>query len=234
MTPLTYLLRLLRILDNRVTIHRQHLPSLTSLSHPSTTALIGDTPPVAVLVCVGLGASSLGGVDDPLVFPTRGQIVKVHAPWVKAGCTRQLGRLLGGEGGERTYVIPRADGDVILGGTREGGDWYPYPREETARDVLRRTLEICPDLCPPSSQPQSAEERLSALEGLVVSHLVGFRPSRRSGARLERGPDLNLVGSGQGERTVVVFNYGHGGAGWQSCWGSAEDAVAVLQRSLGK
>jgi hypothetical protein len=29
----------------------------------------------------------------------------------------------GGEGGERTYVIPRRSGDVIIGGTREVDDW---------------------------------------------------------------------------------------------------------------
>jgi len=243
MTPRTYLLRLVRLLDGRATIHRHHFSSLTD---PFMTALIGPSPPLAVLVCVGLGASTLGGVSDPHIFPTRGQTVKVHAPWLKAGFTRQVGSLRGGEGGERTYIIPRADGDVILGGTREAGDWEAKPREETGRDILRRTLEICPDLCRPSASTFTKEERLKALEGMVVSNLVGFRPSRRGGTRLERGPDLVLKGSvngnGHGDanrdgdrdqgKTVVVYNYGHGGAGWQSCWGSAEDAVELLVKSV--
>lgn len=212
-------------------MHRHHLPSLSSLSHPSVTALIGSASPLAVIVCTGLGVAALGDVADPTVFPTRGQTVKVHAPWVKTGYTRQIGSLHSPSGGERTYIIPRADGDVILGGTREKGDWYPYPRPGTGREIIRRTLEICPELCPVTDPPlRTQEERLRAVEALVVNHLVGFRPSRKEGTRLERGPDLVL----EGESSVVVYNYGHGGAGWQSSWGTAGDAVEVLLRSLGK
>ncbi len=242
MTPLTYLLRLLRLLEGKVTIHRYRLTSLNSLSDPAITALIGSSPPLAVLVCVGLGALTLGGVEDSTVFPTRGQIVKVHAPWVKSGYTRQVGSLRGGEGGERSYVIPRVDGEVILGGTREEGDREGAPREETGKDILRRTLEICPELVPTlpedDDSPKTEEERLKELERMVVAVLVGFRPSRKGGTRLERGSDLYLSPrkgwEEPGEKTVVVYNYGHGGAGWQSSWGTAEDAVDVLLRSLAK
>ncbi|WVQ81388.1 hypothetical protein IAT38_003512 [Cryptococcus sp. DSM 104549] len=250
MTPLIYLNRLLTriafLSSNTVRIHRHHLPSLSSLSHPSLTAIIGPAPPLAIVVCAGIGALTLGGVEDTTVFPKRGQVVKVRAPWVRTGHTRQVGSLSGGEGGERTYVIPRADGEVILGGTGEVGDWYPYPREETTKDILRRALEICPDLCPrnkltpalPGADPslagltleEQSQETQSPLEPLIAQTLVGFRPSRKDGTRLERGEDV-VLGS-KGEKMVVVHNYGHGGAGWQSCWGTAEDAVALLVKSL--
>lgn len=257
MTPITYLNRLLRRIDalsnKRCKIHRFHLPSLHYLSHPAITALVGPTPPLAVMVCVGIGALTLGGVEDKTVFPTRGQVVKVKAPWIRSGYTRQVGDLDGGEGGERTYVIPRPDGEVILGGTREIGDWYPYPRPETSDDILRRVQEICPDLEPahhrakalseedldlanlPVEQPSSTSSSKSLhsknpLDDLVVTHLVGFRPSREQGIRLEAGPDIVLEDGG--EATRVVYNYGHGGAGWQSCWGTAGDAVKTLESLL--
>ncbi|KAK8844062.1 hypothetical protein IAR55_006856 [Kwoniella newhampshirensis] len=253
MTPLVYLNRLLTrinaLSEHQVFIHRHHLSSLSALSHPSSQAIIGDRPPSAVIVCTGIGALTLGGVEDQTVVPARGQVIKVRAPWIRSGYTRQVGSLTGSEGGERTYVIPRPDGEVILGGTREIGDWFPYPREETSQDILRRVLEICPDLCPkhkiapPLVQAQNQMEKpitghpldrdegtaISPLQSLVVQTLVGFRPSRELGTRLERGPDLELE---EGIQTAVIYNYGHGGAGWQSCWGTAEDAVDLLLQAI--
>ncbi|WWD21284.1 hypothetical protein CI109_105768 [Kwoniella shandongensis] len=253
MTPLIYLNRLLKRIDDlsnhQVKIHRHHLPSLSALSHPSIHAMIGTAPPLAIIVCTGIGALTLGDVEDKTVYPTRGQVVKVRAPWIRAGYTRQVGSLTGSEGGERTYVIPRPDGEVILGGTREVGDWYPYPREGTTSDILKRVLEICPDLCPShmvapplTNQKNGSIETLklgdvdsievidhSPLRSLIVDTLVGFRPSREGGTRLERGQDLILV---EEQPTAVVYNYGHGGAGWQSCWGTAEDAVALLLATI--
>jgi D-amino-acid oxidase len=243
MTPLTYLNRLLaRITSLGGKIHRAHLPSLDDLSHIAITSLIGQAPS-AIIICTGLGSLTLGGVEDKTVYPTRGQVIKVRAPWVRNGFTRQVGSLDGGEGGERTYVIPRPDGEVILGGTREEGDWDPYPREETARDILRRAGEICPELKPAHmSAPELGRAALpnldvpesssmdGGLENLVISHLVGFRPSRKHGVRLERGPDLKLDDA----NVKVVYNYGHGGAGWQCCWGYAESAVELVIHTLPK
>ena len=248
MTPLIYLYRLLDRLSRSSpgNLHRHHVPSLPSLAAPSIRALISSTP-LAVIVCTGLGATTLGGVEDATVFPTRGQVIKVRAPWIREGYTRQLGSLNGGEGGERTYVIPRPDGEVILGGTREVGDWYPYPREETTRSILKRAETICPRLIPPNYRapaidnlippirslhldvdPTVDEGSTNRLESLIISTVVGFRPSRTDGVRLERGPDVDLGG----EAFKVVYNYGHGGAGWQSCWGCAEDAVDILVKAV--
>lgn len=207
MTPLThlrYILAQLRSLD--VHFHRHRLASLSDIS--ALRPLTG-TIPSAIILCVGLGALTLGGVEDQTVFPTRGQVIKLKAPWVRSGFTRQVGSLDGGEGGERTYVIPRFDGEVIVGGTREIGDWHPNPRPDTAKDIYRRVLEICPEL-------EGAQQ---------LQHLVGFRPSRKDGVRLEKGEDVSVHGS-----TVrVYYNYGHGGAGWQSCYGCAEDLRDLVE-----
>ena len=60
----------------------------------------------AIVVCAGMGARSIGGVDDMDVFPIRGQTVLLRAPWVR------FGRTLVDEFGKKTYTIPRKSGDV--------------------------------------------------------------------------------------------------------------------------
>lgn len=227
-TPQLYLAHLEhRLLELGAKFHRVHLYSIMDIATPPILGYIGNLPS-AVFVCVGIGARFLGGVADQTVYPTRGQVVVVKAPWVRSGWTRQVGSLAGGEGGQRTYVIPRCTGEVVLGGTREERDWTPYPRDESNKDILKRAVEICPELVPPHSRGLEAAWRSSGtgLEDIVQTSLVGFRPSRVGGVRLER-QDVRIKGEG----VAVVFNYGHGGAGWQSCWGCAEDAVALLDKA---
>ncbi|KAL1408762.1 hypothetical protein Q8F55_005575 [Vanrija albida] len=200
-------------------LHRAHVTSLPALSSdPALLALYGR-PPSAVFVCAGLGARHLvEPAEAAALSPTRGQVVVVAAPWVRSGHTRQVGALGGSEGGTRTYVIPRCTGEVVLGGTMEAGDWAPYAREATADDILTRAMDICPAIVPPHARDAGADGRREALRAIVLRDAVGFRPSRAGGARVARA----RVGGAS-----VVYNYGHGGAGWQSCWGCAEDAVGL-------
>ena len=78
-----------------------------SLQHISQVLEGALTPfkPDALVVCAGIGARSLGGVEDRGVFPIRGQTVLIRAPWVK------FGRTINGKD-EVTYIIPRRSGDV--------------------------------------------------------------------------------------------------------------------------
>lgn len=237
-TPALYLASLVERLSGLGGhLHRLWVPSLDYLTSPQCTALYGSAP-AAVVNCTGLGSLTLGGVKDTGLFPTRGQIVRVRAPWIRSGWTRQVGSLDGGEGGSRTYVIPRCNGEVILGGTREEGDWTPYPRADTARDILQRAKDICPELVPEHARFSTCQinrERQRAIfeegvepkgpiDDIIIDHLVGFRPSRQGGSRLER-EEVPLGG----KRIPVVHNYGHGGAGWQSSWGCATDVVSLLE-----
>lgn len=75
-------------------------------AEPFTRTGRAPEPPDAVVVCVGLGARTLGGVEDKNVFPIRGQTVLLRAPWVRSG------RTLNSDTGLYTYVIPRRSGDV--------------------------------------------------------------------------------------------------------------------------
>ena len=68
-----------------------------------------DPLPAAVIVCVGIGARFLGGVEDKDVYPIRGQTVLIRAPWVRFGKGEYLD-----ENGGVTYIIPRRSSDVLV------------------------------------------------------------------------------------------------------------------------
>jgi hypothetical protein len=103
-------------------------------------------PPDAIVVCVGLGARTLGGVEDKDVYPIRGQTVLLRAPWVTLGYTRSFHtgyqHTLSPEGvGMYVFCGFPAMGtqisyhrQVILGGMYIANDWSAYilPMESSA------------------------------------------------------------------------------------------------------
>jgi len=185
----------------------------SSLQHISQVLEGALTPfkPDALVVCAGIGARFLGGVEDKDIYPIRGQTVLIRAPWVK------FGRTINGKD-EVTYIIPRRSGDVILGGTRGVDDWYPKPRPETRVAILKRAIALAPELAPPGIKNPTYEDLIP----LVIEDGCGLRPGRKGGIRLERE-----TVSG----TPVVHNYGHAGYGYQSSWGSASAALKLLNEA---
>jgi hypothetical protein len=77
--------------------------------------LAGKVPLHGLIVCPGLGARSLGGVEDRDIYCARGHTVILRAPWVKTGRTLT--------GKHWVYTIPRKSGDVVVGGVKEVDDW---------------------------------------------------------------------------------------------------------------
>ncbi|KAG8894217.1 hypothetical protein FRC01_013111, partial [Tulasnella sp. 417] len=145
----------------------------------------------------GLGAKSIIGIADPLVHPIRGQTVLVHAPkvdWSLLGAAFYSNP----ETGESTYLIPRSNGDVVLGGTFQAGNWDVSPDPGIARRILERCLTYCPELAtqPPQAASTSttssntpttittATPDISTIK--VLRHNVGLRPARTGGARVEK------------------------------------------------
>jgi D-amino-acid oxidase len=112
-----------------------------------------------VVNCTGLGARAL--VGDDLLFPIRGEVVRVAPPPVK--------RFLFDESEERgiAYIIPRSE-DCILGGTAEERNESLVPDPAKAEAILER----CRRLLPPGTPLH------------VVGHRVGLRPGRPT-VRLE-------------------------------------------------
>ncbi|KAF7323833.1 Nuclear export factor [Mycena kentingensis (nom. inval.)] len=179
--------------------------------------------PAAVVVCAGLYARTIGGIEDKDVYPIRGQTVLVRAPWVR------FGRAMSSKSGLWTYIIPRRSGDVIVGGIKVDDDWYPIPRPETTQDILQRGFALCPELAPPEIRAQR-EPTVEDLKPIIIEEGCGLRPARKGGIRLEvewvAAPGPNAV------KVPVVHNYGHGGYGYQSSWGSADIALDLLEHAL--
>jgi len=168
--------------------------------------LTDDADTKAVFNCTGIGAYSLKGVEDKLIYPTRGQVMLVENP--KTPMERMYFRSPQRVNKDTTYVFPRnPGGGVILGGCRFDNEWSGEVDLEFAEDIKRRCCELAPEL----GKPEDLK---------VIQHGVGLRPSRKGGPRLEK----EEIG-----KTIVIHNYGAGGTGYQASWGMAKDAVDLLQ-----
>ncbi|KAJ3110512.1 hypothetical protein HDU96_006516 [Phlyctochytrium bullatum] len=176
-----------------------------------------------VVNCCGYGALTLGGVEDVKVYPTRGQTILVKAPQVK----RTIGTALASgsyrpksaseETSKVTYVIPREDGIVVLGGTYEAHKSNLEPDMEIARGIMERCIAVCPELVVNGKLPE------------IVEHSVGLRPTREGGVRL----DAQYAKTASGREILLINNYGHGGFGYQSSWGCAANVVKIVRRAIG-
>ncbi|KAJ7583465.1 hypothetical protein C8J56DRAFT_1055227 [Mycena floridula] len=172
--------------------------------------------PAAVVVCTGLGARFLGGIEDKDMYPIRGQTLFVRAPWVNEMLVRFY------DDGWVSYIIPRKSGLVVVGGVMGANDWYPKPRPETREKILEHAFDLYPELV----SPEIRKKRTATKEDVdIVEDGCGLRPARKGGIRLE-------VDSYKG--VPLVFNYGHGGYGFQSSWGSATIALKLLDGAMKK
>ncbi|PLB44206.1 putative D-amino acid oxidase [Aspergillus steynii IBT 23096] len=170
------------------------------------TDLFGDIPADAYFNCTGLGSYSLKGVEDKSLYPTRGQVMLVETP--KAPMKQMYFRSPHRVDNDTTYVFPRyPTGGVILGGCRMDNNWNAEPDPQLAEGIKKRCCALAPEL----GKPKDLK---------VVYHAVGLRPSRKGGIRLE--PEM-INGH------LVIHNYGAGGTGYQSSWGTAKHAVDLLE-----
>ncbi|XP_003898362.2 D-aspartate oxidase isoform X1 [Papio anubis] len=87
-----------------------------------------------VVNCSGLGSRQLAG--DSKIFPVRGQVLQVQAPWVEHFIR---------DGSGLTYIYPGTS-HVTLGGTRQKGDWNLSPDAENSREILSRCCALEPSL----------------------------------------------------------------------------------------
>ncbi|KAF7326371.1 Nuclear export factor [Mycena venus] len=219
---LNYLLS--RFLAAGGSIVRGNVQHITEILEGGTGIFNGRkylSAPSAVIVCAGLGARTLGGVEDKDMYPIRGQTVLLRAPWVK------FGRAISSKDGLWTYIIPRRSGDIIVGGIKVENDWYPVPRHETTLDILKRGFALCPELAPPEIRAQR-EPVLEDLQPIIIEEGCGLRPARKGGIRLE----VEWFAIANQNKVPVVYNYGHGGYGYQSSWGSATLALELLEQAL--
>ncbi len=92
-----------------------------------------------VVNCTGVGAHDL--VDDPEVYPIRGQVIRVQRPPDMGPTIVDVHT----ETDDLTYIVPRRH-DCLLGGTSQAHNWETTPDVDIARRILERCTELYPDL----------------------------------------------------------------------------------------
>ncbi|KAJ5246441.1 hypothetical protein N7468_001424 [Penicillium chermesinum] len=111
--------------------------------------------------------------------------------------------------GSWSFCIPRPlDGGTIIGGTKQPHNWDPHPSPEIRATLLANAAKWFP------FTPES-EGKFD-----VIHDIVGRRPAREGGMRLE----VEKVGSEQ----FIVHAYGAGGRGFEISRGVAEDTTALM------
>jgi len=74
----------------------------------------------------------------------------------------------------------------------------PEPRRGTTLDLLKRSLEFCPELVPPEKRtknPPCVEDLLP----IVVEEACGLRPFRKGGPRIDLEHKKSIP---------IIYNYG--------------------------
>jgi D-amino-acid oxidase len=110
--------------------------------------------------------------------------------------------------GGMAYMIPRA-GEIMVGGCAEPGI-----------DDLRLTLSLEDTVRRAGLYVPWLRTRTNADQ--VRAPVVGVRPCRRNGIRLE----LDVSAS-----ALVIHNYGHGGSGFSLSWGCAQSVSALIDQT---
>lgn len=111
----------------------------------------------AIMNCSGVGSRFL--VNDEEVYPVRGQMLTLNAPWLKNFIR---------DGDGKTYIYPGVR-YVNIGGTRQEGDWRMEVDKEDSEGILERCIRLEPSL-------RAAQ---------VMGEWVGLRPGRAN-LRVER------------------------------------------------
>jgi D-amino-acid oxidase len=164
-------------------------------------AELGDEGADAIVNATGLGARSIVGDLD--LIGVRGQYLCLdRPPGIPDEYVGDDENPLG-----MAYVIPRRH-DVMIGGTEEYG--MEAVEFEESPDAL---ISRCSELAPWLGRPELVA---------IKQKVVGIRPWRRSGVRVEL--DRKAV-----DGSMVVHCYGHGGSGFSLSWGCAESVAEIIE-----
>ena len=115
----------------------------------------------AVVLAAGVWSSAIAGVPReavPNLRPVKGQLLHLRGPRFLTRNVRGLD----------VYIVPRADGRVVVGATMEERGYDLRPTAEGAYELLRDAYELVPGL----------------LELEIVEHEVGLRPATPDNAPL--------------------------------------------------
>ena len=168
-----------------------------------------------IVNATGLGARELAG--DESVFPVRGAVLRIindgsDFPVITSSMIFSTDSDENGNFRDVVFMVPRNDKIMILGSIVQKGETTLdlSPDSPEVRDMLERGGQFVPDLKRARLDPEYPIAQ-------------GLRPFREMNLRVER----------EGWRSRIVHCYGHGGAGWSMSFGSAAEAVGVVEEVLG-
>ncbi|KKK20830.1 hypothetical protein P175DRAFT_0426254 [Aspergillus ochraceoroseus IBT 24754] len=151
----------------------------------------------------GVGSKTLHDVQDDKCFPERGQNVFFRT----SNCNTMYFR----NGKEYTYVIPRPQSHgVVLGGVKQRDSLSPDVDMDIARDEIARAHRLAPEIVPENPPEDS------------LSYIVGIRPSREGGFRL----DSKQIGA-----RIILSAYGFGGGGYAFSYGIGDALVNMVEKA---
>jgi len=163
---------------------------------------IGDS---VLINASGLGSAKLGDVRDEKVMSDRTYVTVVKSGFEEAFVKR-------GEG-VYTYIFGRGDGTAVVGGVSEPVGVGVRSMEEIHEDLFRRAHENLPEHFP-SFNPGDYD---------IVRDLVGIRPLRPAGVRVEKE-----VLNGQ----KVVHAYGTTIGGYIHSFGLAQEVARLVEEGV--
>ncbi|RTE70458.1 hypothetical protein BHE90_015156 [Fusarium euwallaceae] len=178
-----------------VRFRRMDLDSLSDAHHLGHDILINAT---------GEGPKYLSDIKDQNMELLRGQTMIIKSDYKKS--------FMRDDGKTYTYVIPRLDGTVILGGIRDPDVENTEVDMEIDKDIVTRVNR---------SLPEHFSADVSDYE--IVGHNVGIRPYRSAGMRIEKETK-----DGQN----IVHAYGLTGGGFIYSFGVAREVVRLVDEFL--
>jgi glycine oxidase len=147
----------------------------------------GGSPAAAtVVLAAGCWSRELGGLAAellPPVRPVKGQLLHLRGPAAEPLCRHNVRGL-------EVYVVPRADGRVVVGATVEEQDFDTRVTAGAVHDLLRAALELLPDV--------------AELE--LVETVAGLRPGSPDNAPLlgPAGVDGLVVATGHYRNGILL------------------------------
>jgi glycine oxidase len=139
-----------------------------------------------VVLAAGCWSGGLGGLAAealPPVRPVKGQLLYLRGPAADPLCQRNVRGL-------EVYVVPRADGRVVVGATVEEQGFDTRMTAGAVHDLLRAALELLPDV--------------AELE--LVETVVGLRPGSPDNAPMlgPAGPEGLVVATGHYRNGILL------------------------------
>lgn len=204
-----YLVWLLGQLRSKGVSIQRH--TIKSLKEAENYTLPNGKLPDLVVNCTGLGHNFLQDGGDKKLKPVRGHVLLVENNLPYQVTFEQPYTTPGMKKGEFLMLFPRPEGGSVLGGIYDR-NFLEFDTSIDKAYVERLQAKVKKHL--PELLDDEGQLKIS-------KHVIGFRPEREGGARIEL----------QGK---ILHNYGNGNSGYIESWGGAESTVEEIQKFLFK